>query len=156
MVVSHSNEASLPSLCRSFTTGDNIGNLFYPGNMLPFTRGVGSACWGEGRGEDPSPTWRTGWEGGGSCGAHCPHAQATGGKGAGRTTLSWEENSSNHISIRKWKPITLFSPFLSPNMLFLFTWTTEKKCTQIWRKTLRALTGNGLQSGSAFIIMSVK
>lgn len=155
MVVSDSNEASLSlSLGRSFTTGDNIGNLFYPGNMLPFTRGVGSACWGEGRGEDPSPTWRTGWEGGGSCGAHCPHAQATGGQ------RGWQNNLimggkfiQSHLN-QKMKNDHPFSLHFSPQTCcFYLRELLKRNVRKYGEKTSQALTGNGLQSWSAFVIM---
>lgn len=97
--------------------GDNIGNLYYPGNMLPFTRGGGKGC-------RPLPDlMETGWEGGGSCSALCPHAQAKGGgEGAGRTTL-WEENSSNDISIKN----NVINHLFLSNILFSVICTTEKK-----------------------------
>lgn len=59
MLLSHSNEAFL-LLCRSVIMRDNIGNLYNPGNMSPFTRGGGI-------GYGPLPDlMEMGWEGSGS------------------------------------------------------------------------------------------
>lgn len=61
--------------------GENVGILFYPGNMLPFKRG-------EGRDIDTSAgVMEMGWEGGGSSSAHCSCAMARGVKRAPRVSL---------------------------------------------------------------------
>lgn len=110
-----SNEASL-SLHRSFTMGDNIGNLFYPGNMLPFTGGKGLPAGGrEGVRTPPRPHGRGGREVVAAVLTAPMHRQ--GGKGTGRTTLSWEENSCYLILIRNTEKYHLFLSVLFPKHL---------------------------------------
>lgn len=79
--------------------GDKIGNLFYPGNMLPFIGGKGLPA--EGREGVPTPP-RPGGRGGREVVAAVLRApmHRHRGKGTGRTTLSWEEKFIYSIQFR--------------------------------------------------------
>lgn len=98
--------------------GDNIGNLFYPGNMLPFTGGKGLPA--EGREGVRIPPWPEG-RGGREAVAAVLSApmRRQGGKGTARTTLSWEEiHVITSQSVKKKYPIFFHKKyFLLPELL---------------------------------------
>lgn len=131
----YSNEASC-SLHRSFTMGDYREPLL-PRKHVTLYLGEGSACWGEGR-DAPFPP-QLGGRGGREVVAAVLRAPMhwQGGKGTGRTTLSWEANSYNHITIRNNEMYHLFS-LNSPNLVSV-NWTTEKKCKPNWGQHCKTL-----------------
>lgn len=111
----YSNEAS-HSLHRSFTMEDCRGTSFTQGTCYPLLGGrVCLLGGGKGCTCPPQPDGRGGRE----VVAAVLRAPIPwqGGKGTGRTTLSWEENSYNHITIRNNEmyhhcSLNLFSKYL--------------------------------------------